>query len=278
MGEAESGAAGSGARSRSADHDDVVRAEFSKQAASFENPHYSFGDPRLLRWILDHVPVEPGSLVLDVAGGTGHLARGLAPIARQVVVVDLTPAMLDEGRRQTEAAGIHNVRFELGDAGALSHASESFDLVVSRFAVHHFSDPARQLREMTRVCKEGGTVAVIDVVTAVPEHAASYNRLERKRDPSHANALSLDALCSLLERAGTTVSHTTTSDPAIDFGRWISQAGTPAAVAEEIRAELEAELGDGSPTGMRPLENDGGLAYRQRWAIVVAEKIGGTPA
>jgi ubiquinone/menaquinone biosynthesis C-methylase UbiE len=268
----------SGARERNGDHDDVVRAEFSKQAASFENPRYSFGDPRLLRWILEHVPVQPDSLVLDVAGGTGHLARGIAPLVRQVVVVDLTAAMLAEGRRQTETAGVRNVLFELGDAAELSYVSESFDLVVSRFAVHHFPDPVQQLSEMARVCKDGGTVAVIDVVTAVTERAADYNRLERERDPSHANALSTEALRGLLEDAGIAVTHVATSDPAIDFERWISQAETPATIADQIRAELEAELGGGSTTGMRPLVKDGALAYRQRWAIVVGSRTQGGSA
>jgi ubiquinone/menaquinone biosynthesis C-methylase UbiE len=253
-------------------HDEVVRAEFSKQAASFESPQYSFGDPRLMRWTLEHVPVEQHSLVLDVAGGTGHLARGLASIARAVVVLDLTPAMLAEGKRQTDAAGIVNVLFEAGDAAAIPYLGESFDLVVSRFAVHHFADPAIQLAEMARVCRHGGKVAVIDVVTAVAEHAEHYNALERKRDPSHASALSIEALAAALERAGTTVVHTASSDPVVDFERWIRQAQTAVEIAAEIRAELEAELAGGAPTGMRPVLVDGDLRYTQRWAILVAEK------
>jgi SAM-dependent methyltransferase len=257
-------------------HNELVRREFAAQAATFEDPRYVFADTGILDWILEHVPVEAGSTVLDVAAGAGHLARAAATRARQVVAIDLTPEMLVEGKRAAEAAGIANVLFERGDAAALPYLEGSFDLVVSRFAVHHFADPSVQVAEMARVCRPGGGVAIIDLVATDPGTTARQNELERLRDPSHTEALTLDRLAALIAAAGLTVDHEITRDHALGFDRWIAQAGTPPGVADRIRAALEAELEGGAPTGMRPLRDGARLRFSQRWAIVVATKP--TPA
>ena len=253
-------------------HNELVRQEFAKQAASFEDPQYSFAHPRLISWILSHVPVEPHFTVLDVAAGTGHLARTLAPLVHQVVAVDLTPEMLAAGKQQADAAGIENVLFERGDAAALPYLDDSFDLVVSRFAIHHFSEPATQTAEMIRVCRRGGRVAVIDLVAAEPELAERYNELERLRDPSHTYALPAERLVELLEASGARIEQQNSHDQKLDVERWLAQADTRPDLAERIRAELRAELAGGSSTGMRPSLEEGGLYFTQRWVILLASK------
>src|SRR3954471_2376129 len=222
-------------------HDEKVKQEFSKQAASFEDPTYSFADKRLIGWILAHVRPEPGERVLDVAGGTGHVARAFARTAAQAVVIDITREMLDTGKRQAEASGLGNVLYMLGNAADLPFVDESFDLVTCRFAVHHFEDPARQIGEMARVCRTGGRVAIINLVPWQDELAAEHNRLERLRDPSHTRALPIAELNRLLDAAGAPVVHGTTHDQRLAFDRWLAQAQPPPEAADAIRAALEAE-------------------------------------
>ena len=84
--------------------------------------------------------------MLDVAAGTGHVARSLAPRVRAVVALDATQAMLEQGKRH----GVPNVVFMRGDAAALPFVDQSFDVVVNRFALHHFEQPEVQLAEMRR--------------------------------------------------------------------------------------------------------------------------------
>jgi ubiquinone/menaquinone biosynthesis C-methylase UbiE len=252
-------------------HDEHVKREFARQAASFEDPGYSFGDRRLAAWILEHVPVAPDDLVLDVAAGTGHVARSYAPHARQVVAIDVTPEMLSVGKGQADAAGISNVLFERGDAASLPYLDGSFDLVVSRFAVHHFERPEVQIGEMVRVCRSGGRVAVVDLVVADGQPAEVLNEIERRRDPSHTEALSLDRLESLFESAGARVAHVVDHDQTLDAERWLAQAGPSGEVADVIREQLRADADGGPATGMRPFLSDGALEIVQRWAIVVAE-------
>jgi ubiquinone/menaquinone biosynthesis C-methylase UbiE len=143
---------------------------------------------------------------------------------------------------------------------------------VSRFAVHHFERPERQVAEMARVCRPGGRVAIIDLAVADDALAAEYDRLERLRDRTHTRALTVDELKALLGGHGLSIAGETERDQPISVERWLAQSQTPADVAEEIRAEIQTELEGGSPTVMRPVIRDGELHLTHRWAILVARK------
>ena len=101
--------------------------------------------------------------MLDVAGGSGRLGRYLAERASFAVIADLTPEMLAAGAASAAEDGARNVLFAEGDATRLPFADAQFDVVVSRFAFHHLDDPGLGVREMARVCRPGGLVAVIDM-------------------------------------------------------------------------------------------------------------------
>jgi ubiquinone/menaquinone biosynthesis C-methylase UbiE len=255
-----------------AGHDERIRQEFSKQASSFEDPTYSFADRRLIDWILTHVPPRPDEVVLDVAGGTGIVARAFARTAAQAVVIDMTRAMLETGKREADRGGLRNVLYLHGDAAQLPFLDESFDLVTCRFAVHHFEDPARQIAEMARVCRRGGRVAIVDLVAFDEALGSEHDRLERLRDPSHTRALPAREIARLLEEAGARVSHETAHNQRLAFDRWLAQGEPPIDAADAIRGALEAELEGGAATGMRPLTHDGALHFTQRWAILVGER------
>jgi ubiquinone/menaquinone biosynthesis C-methylase UbiE len=59
-----------------------------------------------------------------------------------------------------EARGLTNLHFQLGDAEQLPFAEQTFDIVVSRYALHHSEDPQRILAEMARVCRLQGTIVI----------------------------------------------------------------------------------------------------------------------
>src|ERR671924_662354 len=165
-------------------HADRVERAFSRQAAAFEEQPIFTTDSD---WLFERLELHAGDLVLDVAAGTGHVARALAPSVRCVVALDATAAVLAAGKAHADRAGLHNVVFQRGDAAALPFADATFDIVVSRFAVHHFEDPTPPLAEMRRCLRPGGRLAIADIIAADdPAVAALQNRLERLRDPSHA--------------------------------------------------------------------------------------------
>jgi ubiquinone/menaquinone biosynthesis C-methylase UbiE len=248
-----------------------TRREFSHQAERFERPGYIFSDRAILDWIRTPLPLDPASLVLDVAGGTGRLGRHLAREAACAVVVDLTSEMLAEGTRAAREEGARNVVFLSGDASALPFVERQFDLVVCRFALHHFEDPAGAVREMARVCRAGGTVAVIDMAREPGPAGERHDELERLRDPSHTTALTEQELLDCLTGAGLKdVRRLGERQQRMHVSPWLDQASpTP-----EARARIEHALAEEGPgTGLHPEhDHEGKTGIAHRWVIVAGTR------
>jgi SAM-dependent methyltransferase len=104
--------------------------------------------------------VGPGMRVLDVAAGTGNAAIPAAQRGASVTASDLTPELLEAGRRRAEAEGVELDWVE-ADAERLPFDDEAFDVVMSSigamFAPHH-RDVAD---ELVRVCRRGGTIGLL---------------------------------------------------------------------------------------------------------------------
>jgi SAM-dependent methyltransferase len=250
------------------DHRDVTRREFSRQVGEFERPDSFFADQDVLDWIAAHVPAGPGDVVLDVAGGAGHVGRSLAARGAFAVVVDLTRPMLEAG----VAAGRRDVVFVEGDATALPFAGEQFDLVICRFAFHHIDEPARAAAEMARVARPGATVAVVDMVSEPGEPGARHNELERLRDPSHTRALEEAELLTVLDGAGVAATVVAERRQRLPAQPWMERAASPDAPREQVLATLEAEAGGGPATGLHAARGPHGLSVEQRWVIAAGRR------
>ena len=110
--------------------------------------------------LLARLDVKPGERVLDVACGTGTLARELARIVGtdgEVVAVDLSQAMIDVAASRP---GTPAVRYRRMDAQALDFPSGSFDVVTCCFGLMYLPDPERALAQMRRVLRPGGRLGL----------------------------------------------------------------------------------------------------------------------
>ena len=254
-------------------HRDVVRRQFGKQAARWEQ-YLSYLDSQdVVEWISGHLELRPHFSVLDVATGTGLLARAIAPHVHSVGGLDATPEMLDAGRKQARADVLGNVVFEEGEAEHLPYPDEAFDLVTSRIAMHHFPDPLNPAREMARVCRPGGHVAIIDITSSDnAEVAAAHNRLEHLRDPSHARSMHIAELRQMAEAIGLDTVRTSVADVEVHVETWMDLTDTPQDARVTIRQAMEADLAGGAPTGMRPSRKDGELVFSHAWVILVGRK------
>lgn len=253
-------------------HKGEIRREFSRQAAVFAaNP--VINDRDRVKRLVEAVHPRPESTVLDVACGPGYIAIGFAAVCREVVGVDITPDMLAVAERNRQGSGFSNVRFLLGDADSLPFPNGVFDVVVCRFAFHHFEDPAWVLAEMNRVCRVGGAVAVEDlVVSEHPGRAAYQNQFERLRDPSHICALPVSRFLALFTDSGLEVEDIRMGWIVQDVDTWLRNAFTPAGHAAKVRELIEQDA-KADLSGARPYRHDGQWLFTHRSAIILGRKL-----
>jgi demethylmenaquinone methyltransferase/2-methoxy-6-polyprenyl-1,4-benzoquinol methylase len=124
----------------------------------------SFGqDPRWRRFLVSRIDAGPSATVLDVATGTGAVARELlAQKGCTVVGLDQSPEMLAEARRRLP----REVKLVEGRAEKLPFPNAAFDGLTFTYLFRYVDDPAAVLRELARVVRPGGTIAGLEF--AVP--------------------------------------------------------------------------------------------------------------
>jgi ubiquinone/menaquinone biosynthesis C-methylase UbiE len=141
-----------------------LKAEMTYNAAAdhFDDGPLAFWDRYGTRTV-ERLSLSPGSSVLDVGCGSGASAIPAAikvgPHGR-VIGIDLAERLLDIARTKSIAQKLHNVDFRRADMAALSYPDNSFDAVVCVFAVFFVTDMVKQVRELWRVVRPGGKLAI----------------------------------------------------------------------------------------------------------------------
>ena len=109
--------------------------------------------------------LRPGMRLLDIGCGPGSITQGLAQrlAPGQVVGVDLSRETLEAARRNAAAQGIANLTYEEGSVYQLPFPDASFDVAYAHQVFQHLREPGKALREMLRVVRSGGLIAVRDV-------------------------------------------------------------------------------------------------------------------
>jgi SAM-dependent methyltransferase len=160
-------------------------------------------------YLADAADIRPGDSVLDVACGTGVVARTTADRAGEdgrVVGLDLNEAMLAVARRLRP-----DLEWRQGDAADLPFADGSFDVVLCQSGLMFVPDPVRALREMRRVTRPGGTVAVQvwSGLDAQPAYGPFYEIVARHAGPDALDLIGAyfslgdrDAMSARFEAAG----------------------------------------------------------------------------
>lgn len=104
--------------------------------------------------------IEPGMRVLDVAAGTGNASIPAAERGAQVTASDLTPELLDAGRRRADKAGVE-LEWVEADAENLPFEDESYDVVMSSIGAMFAPQHQAVADELVRVCRPGGTIGLL---------------------------------------------------------------------------------------------------------------------
>jgi ubiquinone/menaquinone biosynthesis C-methylase UbiE len=145
---------------------DAVLREWSESAGYWEKHS---GTIRAMfapvtRALIKEAGIVKGQSVLDVAGGPGEpslsIAETVGPTG-SVMCTDAVAGMVQAAEREAHRRGITNVTFHQCTADLLPLGNDSFDVVVSRLGAMFFPDPLAAFREMLRVTKPGGTLALV---------------------------------------------------------------------------------------------------------------------
>ena len=157
-----------------------VRGVFDSVAGKYDvmNDLMSAGLHRLWkRFAVDLVPIRPGQRVLDLAGGTGDMARlYAAKVGASGVVVhtDINHAMLSEGRDKLIDRGLALPTVQC-NAEALPFADRAFDIVSIAFGLRNVTRKEHALAEMRRVLRPGGAALILEFSRVAAPLAPAYD-------------------------------------------------------------------------------------------------------
>lgn len=216
--------------------------------------------------------LQPGTEVLDLGCGPGTISVDIAArvAPARVVAVDLDPGVLEQARAAAREQGVTNLEFRRGNAYALDLPDASVDLAHAHQVLQHLADPVAALRELARVTRPGGRIAVRDAdysaFTWYPANPGLDHWLDLYRSVARHNGGEPDAgrrLLAWAHAAGLrdlTVSSSTWTYPAGPEATWWGGVWADRILHSAI-AEQAVGLGLATPADLAAISE----AWR-RWA------------
>jgi ubiquinone/menaquinone biosynthesis C-methylase UbiE len=201
--------------------DDPLRQAKAKAAATYDAAADHFDDEPLAFWqrigarTIEGLALASGGKVLDVGCGTGASALPAAQVVGAngfVTGVDLSARLLDRARAKAKTRGLANIEFRVADMTSLGYPNDHFDAVVSVFSIFFVPDMEGLVRELLRMVRPGGKLAVTTWGPRIFEPAYSRWQAAVKRErPELYNAFNpwdritdTEAVRRLLQDGGAT--------------------------------------------------------------------------
>ncbi|MFA5906063.1 MAG: class I SAM-dependent methyltransferase [Desulfobacula sp.] len=174
-----------------------VRVQFNRQAQRFsrwsvtKNPGYADSYFNFCRMSSD-------DRMLDISCGSGYFCNFCAQHITHAAGVDLSDKMIALAKQQAMDSGITNTDFRCGDAVDLPYEAETFSIVISKSAFHHYSEYHAIFREMKRCCGRQGRISIQDIAAYDDRKVnAFFESFERLVDASHKVACSKSFILDL---------------------------------------------------------------------------------
>jgi ubiquinone/menaquinone biosynthesis C-methylase UbiE len=166
-------------------------------------------------------------------------------------------------------SGAQNVSFQIGDAEHLEFDDGSFDRVYCRLGLHHFSEPARAIREMVRVVKKPGHVILADLVSSAdPSAREAHNRIELARDPTHVKMFSPRELRLLVDACGLSLEQEKSWQSRRRFADWMRLVGADSGRINRTR-RLMMDAARRNSTDLDISGGENSLEFTHRWMVML---------
>lgn len=251
---------------------EIINRSFGLQAADFESKSVNFSKEEYLEYTISMVAPDRQDRVLEVAAGTCVCGRSFAPLVNTVVCLDATLPMLEIGKREAEKSCLNNMIFIQGYAQELPFLENSFDIVFSRLAFHHFTDTDTVFSQMVRVLKPGGKLVLIDMEAPEQSLRNTEDEIETLRDPSHVKNLSKAEMQDLFIRHSLKIEKCDTREIQQRLPNWMALTKTPDIVQKDITKRMQAELEGKEKTGFYPYLEDQIICFNQRWLLLIGTR------
>ena len=249
----------------------------------------------LTRVLIEHARIVQGQRVLDVAGGAGEPSLTIAEtVGTQGLVTCTDPVaeMLATAEHEALGRGLNNIQFRQCTADSLPFADGSFDATVSRLGVMFFPDPLAAVREMLRVTKPTGRVALavwhkseLNPYSYLVTQVVSRHIQASPVDPDAPDAFRFaepGKLLRILENAGAVdgSEHVIKFDIAAPISVdefWTMRSEISESLREKLKAvsdEEKRQIADEVRQAVRPFFPDGHMKFPAQMIIVTGEKPG----
>ncbi|WP_422931337.1 class I SAM-dependent methyltransferase [Singulisphaera sp. PoT] len=217
------------------EHDRALSVAFDGQAQKFERAPVQ-SDPAALARLVQFAGLAPDSYILDAGCGPGLVSTALLQAGHRVFGVDLSAEMIARARTRGEP---------FGDRAQFSQTTVfdpslwgPFDATISRYVLHHVTDPAEFLFRQVELLRPGGVVILCDHTTDPDrDRARHHQEIEKARDSTHTLNLTPGAIIDLFASAGLFEIQMVEETFTLDFDEWFDR-GTPSAPKAEVRDRI----------------------------------------
>lgn len=252
---------------------EIINHSFDMQAPNFESNNLQFSKQDYLDYTLSNITPNKQDTILEVASGTCICGRFFAPFVQAVVCLDATISMLQTGKQEADKKHLDNMFFVKGYAEELPFLDNSFDIVFSRLAFHHFTNIQNAFSEMVRVLKPNGKLIMIDMEATHEPLRTIQDKIETLRDSSHVKNLSKSEMKELFTKNGLSIEKCEKTEIKQNLVDWLNLTNTPKVSKEKITALMQEDINGKMKTGFYPFISDKGICFNQRWTFTLGRKL-----
>ena len=157
-----------------------------------------------LKLLLNMLPIKKGDMVLDVGTGAGNLAF---PIAQEnkgcnVTGLDIAETVIEENQLKAEKHNINNLKFCSFDGINYPFGRESMDIIVTRYAFHHFPDIKMAVKQLSEILCKGGTILVSDPVRNIKDKDRIIDQFMKIKGDGHVRFYTQEEIVDLFSGHG----------------------------------------------------------------------------
>lgn len=181
-----------------------ARAGFDEDFSKINYMEQRTGDNEHLHNIIAHLKITPHSRILDLGTGSGFLSFPIAQSNAECTVIGLDIAVrtLQQNREKASMVGLSNLNFVDYDGINFPFEDNTFDYVVTRYALHHFPDIEKTFMEIGRVIKTGGILFVSDPTPNAIDDIRFVDTFMQMKDDGHVRFYLKAEFIDLAEKYG----------------------------------------------------------------------------